>query len=409
VTEGSGRDSLPAGFRAYRRREVLAGGVGAAAALALGGVLWRGALGDDPAGAKPRGTGYGEIGPPDANGIRLPEGFRARLVARGGDPVPGTGYRWHIESDGAATFPTPGGGWILVANSETPVPGGGASAIRFARDGHAVDAYRVLDGTAENCAGGPTPWGTWLSCEEHEQGRVWECDPAGRRPARVHDAMGVFKHEAAAVDPRGRHVYLTEDLEDGLLYRFTPRRWPRLDDGRLEAVAVDPRGTVRWLDVPDASARRAATRRQVAGATPFGRAEGIWFDTGVIYVATTYDSRIHAYDTRSRRIEVIYDGLATRSAPLVRVDNITASRAGELFVCEDLASDQVTMGVMTRDRAVAPFLAVTGPNHEGSELTGVTFAPAGDRLYFSSQRAHGLVGEVYEVRGPFRGARGSRA
>ena len=390
---------------AYRRREVVAGGVGAAAALAFGVGFWRGALGDDPAGEKPLGGGYGEIGSPDANGICLPEGFRARLVARGGEPVGGTGHRWHVESDGAATFPAADGGWTLVANSETPAPGGGASAIRFGRDGHAIDAYRILEGTSQNCAGGATPWGTWLSCEEHEEGRVWECDPAGRRPARVHDAMGVFKHEAAAVDARGRHVYLTEDLEDGLLYRFTPRRWPRLDAGRLEAAAVGEGGAVRWLGVADPSARRHPTRRQVAAATPFRRAEGIWLDSGTVYIATTYDSRIHAYDTRSRSIEVIYDGMAQRSAPLVRVDNITASRAGELFVCEDIATEEITMGVMTRERSVTPFLTVTGPNHERSELTGVAFAPAGDRLYFSSQRAHGLKGEVYEVRGPFRGAR----
>ncbi len=380
--------------------------MGAVAALALGAGFWRGALGNDPSGGGPRGAGYGALGAPDENGIRLPGRFRARLVARGGEPVSGTGYGWHIESDGAATFPARDGGWVMVANSETPAPGGGASAIRFARDGRSHDAYRVLEGTAENCAGGPTPWGTWLSCEEHEEGRVWECDPAGRRRARVRDAMGVFRHEAAAVDPRSRHVYLTEDLEDGLLYRFTPKRWPRLDAGRLEAAGVDDNGSVRWFRVPDPSARRRPTRRQVPRATPFGRAEGIWLDSGIVYIATTYDSRIHAYDTRRQRIEVIYDGLAAGSTPLVRVDNITASAAGELFVCEDLATDQVTMGVMARDRVISPFLAITGPNHAGSELTGVTFAPGGDRFYFASQRAHGLKGEVYEVSGPFHGLRG---
>lgn len=390
---------------AYRRREFVGAGVGAAAGLAFGAAFWRGAFSGATSGASagppPRGAGYGPLGAPDEHGIRLPDGFRARRVARGTEIVPGSDYRWHIASDGAATFPTPDGGWILVSNSEDLE--GGAGALRFGSEGQIRDAYRILDGTTQNCAGGPTPWGTWLSCEEIQEGRVWECDPAGRRTARVHEAMGVFKHEAAAVDPRGRRVYLTEDLEDGAFYRFTPRRWPRLGKGLLEVAKLARGGSVEWAEVPDPSARRTSTRHQVRGATEFRRAEGIWFDTGTVYVATTDDARIHAYDTRRERFEVLYDGLARRKAPLVRVDNITASRGGELFVCEDIATDEIHLGVMTRDRRVSRFLAVTGPNHDRSELTGVAFDPSGSRLYLSSQRAHCLMGEVYEVSGPFRG------
>jgi hypothetical protein len=150
--------------------------------------------------------------------------------------VPHSEYTWHLASDGAATFPTRDGGWILVSNSEELR--GGAGAMRFGPDGEIRDAYRILEGTAYNCAGGPTPWATWLSCEEHLQGRVWECDPGGRRKGRPHDAMGVFKHEAAAVDPRGKRVYLTEDLIDGAFYRFTPSRWPSLQAGLLEMTTA---------------------------------------------------------------------------------------------------------------------------------------------------------------------------
>jgi len=387
----------------YRRREVVRGGVGAAVVLGFGAAFWRGAFDGAASGLRPRGEPYGPVGAVDANGLRLPEGFEGRLVARGGEIVPGTDYEWHLASDGAATFPTDDGGWILVSNCEALE--GGAGAIRFGPGGEIRDAYRILGGTSQNCAGGPTPWGTWLSCEEYDGGRVWECDPAGRRAARAHDAMGVFKHEAAAVDPRGRRVYLTEDWEDGALYRFTPRRWPRLGEGLLELARVAGDGSVEWVAVPDPAARRAPTRRQVPGTTEFKRAEGIWFDGGTVYLATTFDSRIHAYDTRSERVEVIYDGLATQDAPLVRVDNITASPGGELFVCEDIATDEIHMGVMTREREVARFLLVTGENHVDSELTGAAFDPLGSRLYFSSQRAHGIKGEIYEVSGPFRGAR----
>ncbi len=147
-------------------------------------------------------------------------------------------------------------------------------------------------------------------------------------------------------------------------------------------------------------ASRPAARCRVY--TEFSRAEGIWFDAPVVYVATTGDSRIHAYDTRTERIRVIYDGLAKKSAPLLRVDNITASKSGELFVCEDIGTEEIDIGVITRDRKVSKFLSVTGPKHAGSELTGVAFDPSGRRLYFASQRAEELRGAVYEISGPFR-------
>lgn len=391
--------------RTYGRREFVGAGIGAAATLGLGAAFWKAALGDDggTSSTAHATAGYGPRGKPDANGIRLPRSFSARRVARGEEVVPGSDYAWHLASDGAATFPTRDGGWILVSNSEELR--GGAGAMRFGPRGEVRDAYRILDGTSHNCAGGPTPWATWLSCEEHPEGRVWECDPGGKKKGRPHDAMGVFKHEAAAVDPRGRRVYLTEDLIDGAFYRFTPRRWPFLGDGLLELAKVARDDSVSWVEVPDPLARKTPTRRQVPGTSELQRAEGIWFDSGVVYLATTGDSRIQAYDTRRERMSVLYDGLASPRAPLSRVDNITASRAGELFICEDIGTDEIHMGVMTRERRVSRFLGVAGPNHEGSELTGVAFSPRGDRLYFSSQRARRDKGEVYEVRGPFRGRR----
>jgi uncharacterized protein len=391
-----------------RRREFIGLGVGGVAAVSLGAAFWDQLFGSAESRPLRRGVGYGRRRPPDANGVRLPEGFESRVIARGDQVVPGTGYRWHLASDGMATFPDRGGGFVLVSNSETL--DGGASALRIGADGEVQDAYRILSDTTQNCSGGGTPWGTWLSCEEIEDGKVWECDPSGRKRAVAHPAMGIFKHEGAAVDARERRVYLTEDLIDGGLYRFTPSRWPDLSAGRLEIARAGGGGAVEWVEVPDPSAARERTRRQVPGSMRFERGEGIWLDGRTLYVSTTADHRVHAYDTRSGRIRVVYDGLASASAPLLRVDQLTGSRAGEVFVCEDIATEEIDIGVIERNGSVSRFLSVTGPQHRGSELTGVTFDPTGRRMYFSSQRAFPKSdtlpgpGAIYEITGPFRGA-----
>ena len=300
------------------RREFIGVGVGAVAIAGLGAGFWGDVLGAAGSAARSPRRGYGPRGPANEHGLRLPEGFRSRLIARGGEPVQGTGYRWHEASDGMACFPAADHGWILVSNSETLV--GGASAVRFDADGRARSAYRILDGTTQNCSGGGTPWGTWLSCEEVMGGLVWACDPSGERRALSRPAMGTFKHEAAAVDPRGRRIYLTEDLIDGGLYRFAPHEWHDLSSGLLEIATVAPGGAVTWTEVPDPAARRAQTRDQVRGSTRFKRAEGIWHDDGVVYASTKGDHRVHAYDIERERIEVIYDGLGDGPTPLPRAD-----------------------------------------------------------------------------------------
>jgi secreted PhoX family phosphatase len=127
-----------------------------------------------------------------------------------------------------------------------------------------------------------------------------------------------------------------------------------------------------------------------------------------VHLATTTDSRVHAYDVRSGRIRVIYDGLSSEAAPLLRVDQLTVSPGGELFVCEDISTREIDMGLLEGGGRASRFLSVTGPEHRDSELTGVAFAPSGRRMYFASQRAR-KTGAVYEVTGPFRGSAGAAA
>jgi len=412
------------------RRALLRSGALASGALALGPTFWQRAV---ASGATPTDGPYGPLGPPDANGLRLPAGFKARLVARGNEVVPGTAYRFPIFPDGQATFGLRDGGWILVTNSESAGSDGGVSAIRFAADGTIEDAYRILTGTLLNCGGGPTPWGTWLSGEEYDEGggsaggspagtvplpagagrgAIWECDPTQPSQGVRRLAMGLFAHEAAAVDPIGQRVYLTEDNSDSAFYRFTPDLYPNLDAGLLEVALVGAGGVVQWLPVSDPAASPPAPepKNQVADYTRFERGEGIWFDSGVVYVATTGDGKIHAYDTRANTITVVYDEKTVADAPLTDVDNICVSPSGDLFAAEDNGlPDGIDVAILTPDLTISRFMRAAGEKHTASpasELAGPVFDPSGTRFYVTSQRARNaagaVVGEVYEVTGPFR-------
>lgn len=381
--------------RLLSRRDFLASGLASLGAIAVApGILPR-IL------AAPRVSEgpYGPLRPADANGVMLPRGFSSRIVARSGTGVAGTSYVWHDNPDGGATFPTDDGGWIYVSNSESNGPDGGVGAIRFAKDGRVTDAYRICEGTARNCAGGPTPWGTWLTCEEVDRGRVWECDPTGNDVAVDRPALGVFQHESAAVDPVHQRVYLTEDQPDGRFYRFSATRYPRLDAGALEVADVAPDGRTTWRRVPDPAARTVPTRKQVARSTRFDGGEGTWYDDGVVYFTTKGDNRVWAYDTRDDTMSIAYDASKVARAPLTGVDNITGSTNGDLYVAEDGGNLEIVM--ITADEQVAVVMRLTGPAHDGSEIAGPAFDPSGRRLYFSSQRGD-RRGMTFEVTGPFR-------
>jgi secreted PhoX family phosphatase len=361
----------------------------------LGIAAWRRALGSTTSlGESP----YGPPGAPDANGVAVPSGFSTRLLATTGSVVSGTRYAWHGQPDGGACFPGPDDGWIYVSNAELDDGHGGAGVLRFGANGNIAAAYAILSGTTWNCAGGATPWGTWLSCEEHRAGQVWECNPFRAGQGIERPALGNFQHEAAAVDPATGFVYLTEDDYDSRLYRFRPVRWGDLSEGVLEAASLRPRGALRWIEV------RADRPYRGSNTTGFERGEGAWFSDGVVYFCTTADHRVWAHDVNKRTLEIIYDARALgHNAMLHEPDNVTVHPAsGDIYVAEGGGDLQlVLLADHSGQRIAAPFLQLFG--HERSEIAGPAFSPDGMRLYFSSQRGrdrkHGLT---FEVTGPFR-------
>jgi uncharacterized protein len=389
-----------------------------------------------PGGATPRlKSNLANIGPLGAPqmfgdfGLRVPEGFSVRMVARTGvRPLADKPYIWHELPDGGACFGADDGGWVYVSNSEKNEDEdennvfyqAGVGALRFDAGGQLVDAYPILSGTTKNCAGGPTPWGTWLSCEETDSGYVYECYPFGTAADAVMlPALGKFQHEAAAVDPRSNpmHVYMTEDQRNepagngGLFYRFVPHgntadgTRPDLGSGRLQAAVVasgdifEPRA-VTWVDVPNPEpltllpheAVLRPIRNQLREAEHFDGGEGIWYhpaDHSIVF-STKGDNRLWRYDIGGATVQAIYDDDIGDDNILSALDNVIMNADGDIICCED-GDDSQVVGLLPDGRQVPllQFVAGGGP-------AGPSFNPDGTRLYVS-----GMSGATYEITGPW--------
>ncbi len=200
------------------------------------------------------------------------------MLSRNGKPM-SDGLPTPGALDGMAAFALPNGNIRLIRNHENrDMPanskvkgdaamaydargGGGCTSleVRVAPDGtsEVVRDFMSLNGTIVNCAGDPTPWGSWLACEESVEGRydgwayIFEVPASAEglvEPVPL-EAMGRFVHEALAVDPETGIVYETEDRQIAGFYRFIPTTPARLvEGGSLQVLAVEGRPNLDTAD-----------------------------------------------------------------------------------------------------------------------------------------------------------------
>jgi secreted PhoX family phosphatase len=355
----------------------------------------------------PRSIGWDDTGPlkeSDLRGIFVPESLSCRIIARSGEKVTNN-YTWHGSPDGASVFPSSDGGWIYVSNSELGNSQGGAGAIKFNKNGEIQDAYSILKNSSRNCSGGATPWETWLSCEEHDKGIVWETSPFkdNIQYPKARKMLGAFRHEGAAIDPYNNYIYMTHDDMEGLFYRFVPGGKAYTEkfynNGELQAAKVNKNGSISWLKVPDPSAKNESIIDQMPEATSFERGEGIAYFEGKIFFTTTNDHRVWLYNPAKNNLSIFYDGKGyfDNSSPLKWLqswrkgnqgkelrspDQITVNSNGYPIVAED--GDNMELCFLDHKGFAKPLVRIDG--HWLSEITGPAFSPDGSRLYFSSQR-----------------------
>jgi secreted PhoX family phosphatase len=394
----------------------------------------------------------------------LPPGFSQQVISRFGQMMD-DGLRTPGNADGMAAFPGPDGKVILVRNHElevgnkkqgpfgdenkllklidlkrmydagfenkNPSLGGTTTILYNPASRRAELVFMSLAGTTRNCAGGPTPWGTWITCEESvvmpdgetvkEHGYNFEVPtrlsggPFKPEPIK---AMGRFYHEAVAVDPRTGIVYQTEDRPDALIYRYLPNtRDKLLEGGKLQAmrvkgqkrfdtrnwrkqtVAVGQSIEVEWVDMENVEAPDDELRYDGwygHGCARFARGEGMWHGSDGIYFAATTGGRdqrgqIWRYVPSPAEAQA---GEATQPGKLElfvepnnnniceNCDNITFAPWGDMFVCEDQAGKRnIPEQHILRITPTGQISKFARNVLNNTELAGVCFSPDGSTMF----------------------------
>lgn len=395
-------------------------------------------------------TGYGPLLSDPRGLMDLPKGFSYQVISRRGTRM-SDGYKVPGQPDGMAAFPGRDGRVVLVRNHELalgsaswgplddvkscPVgvpcydegteneivcPGGTTHLIFDPKSGRVEEEFLSLFGTDRNCAGGPTPWGSWITCEEPEfltegrgsqHGWCFEVDASAKgvqKPIPIKE-MGRFRHEAVAVDPKTGIVYLTEDRFEGLFYRFVPKVKGKLaEGGQLQALAItgmrsaDSRNwspqwnlaenkkvAVEWIDMEDVESPKDDLRFRgaEAGATLFARGEGCWWHEEELFFCCTNGGRARRGQLfrfkpsgNGGELELFLE--PSQSDLLTNGDNLTLARNGDVIIAEDRADDQCSLRGVTPGGRIYT-LATNVLN--SSELAGVCFSPDGDILFVNLQ------------------------
>ncbi|MEE1797761.1 MULTISPECIES: alkaline phosphatase PhoX [unclassified Streptomyces] len=449
------------------RRQILARGGATAAGIVFAGAVSELFTGTAAAHTMGRG-GYGPLVPDPDGLLDLPKGFRYKVLSREGDPLRSGEGRVPSNHDGMAAFAGRRGRVHLVRNHENrptarigvptvdgitydPMGKGGCTALELDGRDNVLGERVAIAGTAVNCAGGPTPWGTWLTCEETEDragtngytkdhGFIFEVDGADpRRTGAVPlTAMGRFQHEAVAIDPGTGVVYETEDAFEkpfGLFYRFLPEK-PRggvgslRAGGTLEAMRVpgvpdlstvmETGATfdrIEWVPVPDPLAKETPIRFQDFGAGGITHAQKLegcyWGDRAVYFVSSFAHSsdgsagdhygQVWKYEPQRRRLTlvIVFGPDTDIQLPGESPDNICLAPSGGLMVCEDGGGAQHVFGVTRRGEVYA---MARGANNVGTpedpewgEFAGVTFSPDSTTMYVNCY----TPGTTFAVTGPW--------
>ncbi len=351
-----------------------------------------------------------------------------------GNPVPNL-------HDGMGAFQGPRGTTILICNHEIggvgstgkvqvpsdlaydPVCRGGTTTIVVnSTTRQLVKQFASLGGTIRNCAGGITPWGSWITSEENVDtpangggrqqfhGYNFEVPASATGPVEAVPlkAMGRFNHEAVAVDPETGYVYETEDRGDGLFYRFIPNVLGKLaEGGKLQALRIGTTSSsagsintssgfstgqtwtnISWVDIPnpDPTTDNVRTQGRNLGAARFARGEGIWYGNGEIYFCCTSGGpgsrgQVFRYVPATNTLDLF---VQSPSATTLRApDNICVAPFGDLIICEDGAAPNFLRGV-TPDGQLYD-LARNTLGSGSSEFAGACFSPDGQTLFVNMQ------------------------